>query len=34
VLDAGVYFILKPFSIQDLAAKVREALESEEGKVP
>ena len=26
VLDEGVYFIQKPFSIQDLAAKVREAL--------
>ncbi|MEI8191108.1 MAG: ATP-binding protein [candidate division NC10 bacterium] len=29
VLEAGVHFIQKPFSMQDLAAKVREALESE-----
>ncbi|OPX96725.1 MAG: Blue-light-activated protein [Syntrophorhabdus sp. PtaB.Bin047] len=28
-LDAGVVFIQKPFSIRDLAAKVREALEGE-----
>ncbi|MGM0786546.1 MAG: PAS domain S-box protein [Thermodesulfobacteriota bacterium] len=27
VLDEGVYFIQKPFSIQDLAAKVREAID-------
>ncbi len=27
LLDEGVYFIQKPFSIKDLAAKVREALE-------
>jgi len=26
ILDEGVYFIQKPFSIKDLAAKVREAL--------
>ena len=30
VLDEGVYFIQKPFSIRDLAAKVREALDYEE----
>jgi CheY-like chemotaxis protein len=29
VLDEGVYFIQKPFSIQDLAAQVREALDGE-----
>lgn len=29
ILDEGVHFIQKPFSIKDLAAKVREALESE-----
>jgi len=29
VLDEGVYFIQKPFSRKDLAAKVREALDSE-----
>jgi len=29
VLDEGVYFIQKPFSMQDLAVKVREALEQE-----
>ena len=27
VLDEGVHFIQKPFSMKDLAAKVREALE-------
>lgn len=26
VLDAGVHFIQKPFSLKDLAVKVREAL--------
>ena len=26
VLDEGVHFIQKPFSMKDLAAKVREAL--------
>jgi CheY-like chemotaxis protein len=30
VLDAGVHFIQKPFSIQDLATKVRTALEASE----
>ena len=30
-MDDEVYFIQKPFSIQDLAAKIREALESEYG---
>jgi len=30
VLDDGVYFIQKPFSTKDLAAKVREALDSED----
>jgi two-component system cell cycle sensor histidine kinase/response regulator CckA len=30
VLDEGVYFIQKPFSIKDLAAKVREALDGNE----
>ena len=29
VLDKGVHFIQKPFSIRDLAAKVREVLDSE-----
>jgi CheY-like chemotaxis protein len=29
VLDQGVHFIQKPFSIKNLAAKVREALDSE-----
>ncbi|MCF6290227.1 MAG: PAS domain S-box protein [Desulfobacterales bacterium] len=29
ILDEGVHFIQKPFSIKDLAAKVRQALESE-----
>jgi two-component system cell cycle sensor histidine kinase/response regulator CckA len=29
VLDAGVHFIQKPFSIKDLAARVREALDQE-----
>jgi len=29
VLDEGVYFIQKPFSIKELAAKVREALDQE-----
>lgn len=29
MLDEGVHFIQKPFSLQDLAAKVREALDSE-----
>jgi len=28
VLDKGVHFIQKPFSIQDLATKLREVLES------
>ena len=27
VLDAGVHFIQKPFSVDDLAAKIREALQ-------
>jgi PAS domain S-box-containing protein len=31
VLDEGVHFIQKPFSIPDLAAKVREVLESKTG---
>jgi signal transduction histidine kinase/ActR/RegA family two-component response regulator len=31
VLDEGVYFIQKPFSIKGLAAKVREALDHEKG---
>jgi two-component system, cell cycle sensor histidine kinase and response regulator CckA len=29
VLDEGVHFIQKPFSTQDLAAKVREVLDGE-----
>jgi two-component system cell cycle sensor histidine kinase/response regulator CckA len=29
VLDAGVHFLQKPFSMKDLAAKVRETLESD-----
>ena len=29
VLDEGVHFIQKPFSMQDLAVKVREVLDSE-----
>jgi DNA-binding response OmpR family regulator len=28
VLDGGVHFIQKPFSIEDLAAKLREVLDS------
>ena len=31
VLDEGVYFIQKPFSMKDLAAKVREALDQTRG---
>ncbi|MFZ5565071.1 MAG: PAS domain S-box protein [Thermodesulfobacteriota bacterium] len=31
VLEKGLHFIQKPFSLQDLAAKVREALESHNG---
>jgi two-component system, cell cycle sensor histidine kinase and response regulator CckA len=30
VLDEGVHFIQKPFSIQDLAAKMREVLNSKQ----
>ena len=30
VLDEGVYFIQKPFSIDDLSAKVRESLDGNE----
>jgi two-component system cell cycle sensor histidine kinase/response regulator CckA len=33
VLEEGIYFIQKPFSAQQLAARVREALDSESGKV-
>jgi PAS domain S-box-containing protein len=33
VLDEGMYFIQKPFSKKDLAAKVRQVMEGEEGKV-
>ena len=29
VLDEGVHFIQKPFSIKDLAVSVRDALDSE-----
>lgn len=29
VLDKGVYFIRKPFSMKDLATKIREALNRE-----
>ena len=29
VLDQGVHFIQKPFSVEDLAAKVREVLDGE-----
>jgi DNA-binding response OmpR family regulator len=29
VLDDGVHFLQKPFSMKDLAAKVRETLESD-----
>lgn len=29
VLDSGVHFIQKPFSMKDLAAKLREALDKE-----
>ena len=29
VIDEGVHFIQKPFSIKDLAAKVRKVLDSE-----
>ena len=29
VIDEGVHFIRKPFSIKDLAAKVRKVLDSE-----
>ena len=29
VIDEGVQFIQKPFSLQDLAVKVREAIEQE-----
>jgi FixJ family two-component response regulator len=32
VLDEGVQFIQKPFSVHGLAAKVREVLEKGEGK--
>jgi DNA-binding response OmpR family regulator len=31
VLDDGALFIQKPFAMQDLSAKVREALEGNEG---
>jgi DNA-binding response OmpR family regulator len=31
VLDDGVDFIQKPFSMNDLAARIREALDREEG---
>ena len=30
VLDEGVYFIQKPFSIDELSAKVRESLDGNE----
>ena len=30
VLEKGVHFLQKPFSMQDLAAKIREALDREE----
>jgi len=33
VLDEGVYFIQKPFSIKELAAKIRETLDSEADKI-
>ena len=29
VLDAGVHFIQKPFSVRDLAAKVRQVLDGD-----
>jgi two-component system, cell cycle sensor histidine kinase and response regulator CckA len=29
VIEEGVYFIQKPFTIKDLSAKIREALDSE-----
>jgi DNA-binding NtrC family response regulator len=29
ILDEGVYFLQKPFHMEDMAAKVREALEKE-----
>jgi response regulator RpfG family c-di-GMP phosphodiesterase len=34
VLDEGITFIQKPFSIRDLAAKVREALDKDYGRLP
>lgn len=34
VLDKGVLFIQKPFSLRDLAIRVREAIEEEAFRVP